>query len=191
MATEITVDREIRVKMADFSRCTVLTESGESIEVRTFWEKAPAIFIFLRHFACEACRRHAVEVWENRKLYEEKGAIIRFIGNGDARFLADFKKLHRMQESNFYTDPSLKTFLAAGFKKGFWIDPGAMHTRSEFLYKALKFSANKENTGSGNVWQLGGVLVVRPGGVPVYQFTSLTMDHLPPRSDIPSMNGRS
>lgn len=178
-------DTKIVVDIESFKLCTVMKEDGEVISIRSLWEHQPAIFVFLRHFACDACRRHALDVWENRKKYEEKGAKIHFIGNGSPHFLADFKKTFGLQEASFYTDPTLKTFRAAGFKKGFWIDPGTMHSRPEFLYKAIRFAARKENAGSGNVWQLGGVLVVCPGAVPTYQFTSLTMGHFPPINDVP------
>lgn len=178
-------DVQITVDMNKLKMCSVLKENGEAVSIRSLWEHQPAIFVFLRHYACDACRRHAVDVWENRKKYEEKGAKIHFIGNGSPHFMAEFKKTFGLQEASFFTDPSLKTFSAAGFKRGFWIDPGQMHTRPEFLYLALKFIARTENSGSGNVWQLGGVLAVRPGGIPTYQFTSLSMGHFPPVNDIP------
>lgn len=59
-----------------------------------------------------------------------------------------------------------------------------MHSRAEFLCKTLHFAAFKENAGYGNVLQLGGVLVVKPGGKAKYQFTSLTMGHFPPVLEI-------
>lgn len=170
--------------MATLSMCTLLNENGDTIAIRSLWEKQPAILVFLRHFACDACRRHAVEVWENRELYQEKGARIHFIGNGNVHFMKDFKKTFGLDQASFFTDPTLKTFNAAGFKKGFWIDPGDMHTRPEFLYKALRHTLKKSNAESGNIWQLGGILVVRPGSVAAYQFISLSMGHFPPTSDV-------
>ncbi len=180
-------DHQIHVDMKEFSMCTVTKENGDVISIRSLWEKQPAIFVFLRHFACDACRQHAVEVWENREKYENKGARIHFIGNGTAHFLSIFKNTFGLQEASFFTDPTLRTFRAAGFKKGFWIDPGEMHSRPDFLYQAIRFGLRKENAGKGNVWQLGGVLAVRPGGIPTYQFTSLTMGHFPPVTDVPAI----
>lgn len=177
-------DTHINVDIDEFKMCTVLNETGTSIPIRSLWEKQPAILVFLRHFACDACRRHAVEVWENRHKYQQHGAQIHFIGNGSPSCMVAFKKKYNLQEASFFTDPTLETFKAAGFKRGFWIDPGTMHTRQEFLYKALKFSLAKENADYGNVWQLGGVLVIKPGGKPSYQFTSLTMGHFPSVNDL-------
>jgi peroxiredoxin len=182
-------DTSIHVDMDEFKMCTVLDETGRSNPLRSLWEKQPAIFIFLRHFGCDACRRHALEVWDNREKYQQKGAKLHFIGNGNPECLADFKEKYNLQQASFFTDPSLKSFKAAGYKKGFWIDPGTMHTRQEFLYKALKFISAKENIKYGNVWQLGGVLAIKPGGIPTYQFTSLTMGHFPPINDISLITG--
>ncbi|MBO9666041.1 MAG: redoxin domain-containing protein [Bdellovibrio sp.] len=182
-------DNSIQVDIGELKMCTVLNETGAAIPLRSLWEKQPAIFIFLRHFGCDACRRHALEVWDNRAKYEQKGARLHFIGNGNPECMVDFKKTYNLQEASFFTDPSQKSFKAAGFKRGFWIDPGTMHTRQEFLYKALKFTSSRENAKYGNVWQLGGVLVIKPGGVPAYQFTSLTMGHFPPVKDISLISG--
>lgn len=182
-------ETKIIVELEEFKKCFVLRENGESVALNSLWVEHPAIFVFLRHFGCDACRRHAVDVWGNRQKYEEKGAHIHFIGNGSPAVLAEFKSKHKLEGASFFTDPTLRSFQAAGFRRGFWIDPGDMHTRAEFLYKALRFAAKQENAGSGNVWQLGGVLVIRPGDQVSYQFTSLTMGHFPPASDIPVISG--
>ncbi len=184
---ETIADKEIHVDMREFSDCPLLTDKGVAIKAKSLWEKQPAIFVFLRHFACDACRKHALEVWKNRAMYEGRGAAIHFVGNGTPIFLLEFKEKYKMQSASFFTDPSLRAFRAVGFRKGFWIDPGSMHTRPEFLYKAIRFASKNENAGYGNVWQLGGVLAVKPGGIPTYQFTSLTMGHFPPASDVDSM----
>ena len=167
------------------STCSVLDEDGNKIQLRTLWEKQPAILIFLRHFACDACRKHAVEVWEQRKMYEGKGARIHFIGNGAPHFMKQFKEQYGLEDASFFTDPTLNTFNAAGFRRGFWIDPGEMHSRSEFLWLATRYAMRK--TGSGNVWQLGGVLVICPGGVVKYQFISQMMGEFAPSTDIPKI----
>ena len=178
-------DNKIYADSFRLSLCSVLDEKGKSVALRTLWENQPAIFIFLRHFACDACRAHAVQVWEQRKIYESKGAKIHFIGNGSPRFMADFKQTFDLQVASFFTDPTLETFSAAGFRKGFWIDPGEMHSRGEFLRMAIPYSLRR--TGSGNVWQLGGVLAVCPGAKITYQFTSQMMGEFAPSNDIPKV----
>lgn len=176
---------DINVDMNQLSECSVVRPDGTHCMIKTLWEKSPAILVFLRHFACGACRQHALDVWNNRAAYEVHGATIHFIGNGELNHMIEFQKLHGLEKASFFTDTSLKVFNAAGFRRGFWIDPGEMHTRSEFLWLAVRYQMRK--TGSGNIWQLGGVLAVCPGGKATYQFTSQTMGHFPPINDIPKM----
>jgi peroxiredoxin len=182
-------DNKIHVDMSKLSQCVLLNADGTKHVASSLWEHAPAILVFLRHFACDACRRHATEVWEKRDLYQVNGAKIHFVGNGDRAYMVEFQKKFGLQEASFFTDPTLKAFDAAGFRRGFWIDPGEMHRRGEFLWLAVRHQMRQ--TGSGNVWQLGGILAVCPGGRPTYQFTSQTMGHFPPADDIPKMHSRS
>ena len=174
-------DRTIKVNMKELSNCTILNEDSSAIPIRTLWEKQPTILVFLRHFGCDACRVHALEVWKNREAYLAKGATLHFIGNGTPHFMNQFKKEFGLQHASFFTDPTLKTFKAAGFKRGFWIDPGQMHSRTEFLRLAIAHRI--QNAEQGNAWQLGGVLAICPGGKPTYQFTSQMMGDFPPVAD--------
>lgn len=174
-------DNKIRANMIMLPNCNLIKEDGSILPLHSLWKERTAILVFLRHFACDACRKHAVEVWNNREVYRAKGAEIHFIGNGPAQFIKTFKEDHKLQGASFYTDPSLKSFHAAGFKKGFWISPGAMHSRPEFLRLALNYQL--KGSSHGNVWQLGGVLVVKPDGTVPYQFTSQAMGDFAPTTD--------
>lgn len=176
-------ERKIIADMDLLRKAEVLDKAGNKIKLRDLWAEAPAVFVFLRHFGCEACRKHATEVWKLKDHLQAKGAKIHFIGNGTPHFLNVFVEENNMSEASFYTDPSLASFKAAGFRKGFWIDPGEMHSRGEFLWLAINFQI-KHGHEEGNVWQLGGVLVVGKDGNPIYQFTSQMMGHFPPIDDI-------
>ena len=179
-------DRNFTVDIRALTICDLLNEAGQVVPIRSLWEQQPVILIFLRHFACDACRLHALEVWENRALYEAKGAKIHFIGNGAAHFIHSFKQQYNLDGASFFTDPTLKTFKAAGFRKGFWINAGEMMSRSKFLVAAVRQELRR--TGEGNVWQLGGVLAVKPGGKVTYQYTSQMIGDFPPSSDVPKMS---
>lgn len=179
-------DNSIVANMKELSKCNLLNADGKEIPARFLWESQPAILIFLRHFACQACQAHAVEVWKQRKQYESKGALLHFIGNGAPHFINSFKQQNGLDEASFFTDPSLKAFRAAGFRKGFWIDPGEMHSRGEFIWLAIRYQMKMTN--EGNVWQLGGVLVISPQAEVKYQFISQAMGDFPPMEDIPTLN---
>lgn len=176
---------KIIADVTKLSECSVLDENGKSILMKSFWQVRPAILIFLRHFACKACQKHAVEVWQNRADYASKGADLIFIGNGSSYFVKIFKEQNGLNGAQLYTDPSLKSFAAAGFRKGFWIDPGEMHSRTDFLYQAVRYQMRMTN--EGNVWQLGGVLAICPGDKIKYQFTSQALGDFPPSMDVPNV----
>lgn len=163
-----------------------LDESGGAVPVESLWDKSPAILIFLRHFACEICQKHAMDVWSNRAMYEAKGAKIHFISNGSAHFISEFKKLLGIENASVFTDPTMKTFDAAGFKRGFWMDPGEYMRRVPFLIATIRYEMRR--TGKGNVWQLGGVIAVKPGGKITYQYTSQMLGDFPPPNDVPKMS---
>ncbi len=175
-------DTKIKADSDELAQCYLKDENDNVIVARELWKDHTAVLVFLRHFACAACRFHAEEVWADRAKYESKGAKISFIGVGDTHFIKKFKEQVGITDAPIYTDPSLKIFDAAGFKRGFWIDPGNMHTRPEFISLAIQHTMKK--TGSGNVWQLGGILVIKPSGNIVYQYTSQTMDDVPPNKDV-------
>ncbi|MBC7740908.1 MAG: redoxin domain-containing protein [Bdellovibrionaceae bacterium] len=177
-------NRKLIVNIEDLSKCLLTKEDDSKVSVRSLWQRQTAILIFLRHYACEACRLHAFEVWEKKEAYQKNGARIHFIGNGESNYIKGFKEKLGIQDASFFTDPKLDSFKAAGFKRGFWISPGKMHSRAEFLMLALKHKDQLHAAGSGNIWQLGGVLVINPQGQPIYQFTSQAMGDFQPANDI-------
>ena len=79
------------VDLQTLEKVLLYDEEGEVFRTGLFWEKRPAILIFLRHFGCIACRAHAKDVWRNKEKYEAKGAQIFFIGNGKPQMIKAFK----------------------------------------------------------------------------------------------------
>lgn len=176
-------DRGITADIKKLSACELLDEAGQPVPVSSLWEKQPAILIFLRHFACDVCQPYALEVWKNRAVYEAKGAKLHFISNGSPHFIKEFKKLLGLESASVFTDPTMKSFTAAGFRRGFWIDPGEYMRRVPFLMAAIRHEMRR--TGQGSVWQLGGVVAVKPGGKVTYQYTSQMLGDFPPANDVP------
>ena len=179
---QIVADTKIRADVSSLAKCYVMDENEQITLLGDLWKQDTVLLVFLRHFACAACRAHVRQILENKESFESKGVKIYFIGNGTPHFMRGFKEQFNLQEARIFTDPSLKSFDAAGFKRGFWIDPGNMHTRPEFITQAIFHTMKK--TGSGNVWQLGGILAIQAGGKIKYQYTSQTMDDHPPSKDI-------
>lgn len=170
-----------------FANCTVLDSENRNIRLALLWQKQPVIFIFLRHFACLACRAHAIQVWEKRESYEKTGAKLVFIGNGDARYIKNFQEELGLTKALVLTDPSLESFSAAGFQKGFFalVQPKSAINALKLLKDGHKQSA--PSTSGGSHWQLGGVIAISPQGRVLYQFISEAFGDFPPESDTATM----
>lgn len=169
---------ESAIDLYNLSKCNVLDESGTTIEAGRLWQDSKAVLVFLRHFACIACRAHAVQVWEHREIYEKNNSKLVFIGNGSPRYIEGFKKSLGLEESTIYTDPSLTTFRFAGLRRGFrsLVSIGSIKN-AVALYK----QGHRQNQlqAQGDHWQLGGVLVITPKNEIAFHFVSKSLGDLP------------
>ncbi len=178
-------ENQAQVDLLALSKCKLIDEDGQFVEMYDLWKNQIAIFIFLRHFGCIFCRKHAVEIWSKREQYEKGGAKIYFVGNGARFMIKSFKEDLGIQDAPVYTDPSLVSFRASGFKRGFL---AALGPRA--VANAIKAVAEGHAQGGmyqkdqGDLWQLGGILVVKPEGKVGYHFISSAAGDYSPENDI-------
>ena len=167
-----------KVDNVSLANCPVETSDGAKIKLGQLWQKKPVIFVFLRHFACIACRAHAKQVWQRREEYEKIGSLV-FIANGEAEYIEHFRENLGLEGALILTDPSLQSFRAAGFHHGFryivqiptlvnvWKMTKQGHKQVSYTKKA------------GTHWQLGGLLVVNMAGQVTYQYVSESLGDFP------------
>lgn len=173
-----------QIQNIELAGSVVYGEVGQPVPLAQLWQAQPVILIFLRHFSSIACRAHAREVWSARHEYERSGAKIVFIGCGTPENIVRFKMEMGLIRAEVYTDPGLKVFAQAGFKRGFL---SAMGPRSALNFARLSwqgFRHHEYRQSCGDRLQLGGVLLVMPGGIVRYKFTSTALGHFPPASDL-------
>lgn len=114
------------------------------------------------------CREQAVQLHRERERVRGKGAELVFVGNGNRHFAQAFKDAYGLDEP-LYVDTRLAAYTALGMKRGIlraFSLGGAAST-----WRALRSGARQGLT-RGDGWQLGGVLVVRPGGQVAYEYLS-------------------
>ncbi len=171
------------ISIITFANSIVLDEQGNSIKMMSLWQKQTIIFIFLRHFGCLTCRGHAKQIWSDRQKYEVNGSKIIFVGNGAPHYIQHFKEDLGLEDATIYTDPSLQSFYAAGFKRGFIVSfgPRAIANGLKAFANGARQSFDKD---TGNLWQLGGVLVIKTNGEVAYQFISEVMGDYAPENDV-------
>jgi peroxiredoxin len=177
----------IQIDSARLGRCVVKDETGKEVRLGGSWTEKPAILVFLRHFACIACRAHAAQVWHEREKYEQNGAKIVFVGNGSPDYIQKFKVDLGINDAVIVTDPTLRSFWIAGFKRGFLASLGPTSIKNGIGLFAKGHSQKMPSKASGDLWQLGGVIVVRADGRVTYQYISQATGDFPPEKDIVTM----
>lgn len=178
MATKSTLD------LPALSQCALFDESGKKILAGSLWKERTVVFVFIRHFACLACRAHVQKVWQERSAYEKSGAEIVFVGNGSPSFIKIFKEDLGVSGAKIFTDPSLKSFDACGFKRGMVsaLGPKSVLNVSKLLLQGHRQGPMSAET--GDLWQLGGVVVVKPNNKVAYHFISQATGDFPSLEDV-------
>ncbi len=176
-SSEPTVNIEI------LGNCIVTGPTGQQIKVEQLWHSQTAVIVFLRHFGCIACRSHALQVWAARDQFMATGAKIVFIGNGQHTYIEKFREDLGLTGALILTDPSLLSFQAAGFRHGFF---ALVQPKSVINLVKLAIAGEKNqpaNSETGTNWQLGGIVVVKPGGKVTYHYISEALGDYPPAND--------
>lgn len=161
-----------KVDIELLSKAEILDENSKKVKMGDLWRSDKALFVFLRHFACIACRAHAVKIWADREKYLEQGTKIIFVSNGAPNFIRGFKEDLKLEKAPVYTDPSLETFRICEFKRGAM---AALGPKS--ILNAAKLLAEGHRQGSmagdvGDYWQLGGVIEIHPGNKLAFHYVS-------------------
>jgi peroxiredoxin len=171
------------IDLYHFARCRLIADNGESVEAGDLWRDSKVMFVFLRHFACIACRAHAKQIWEKREAYEKSNTRVVFVGNGLPIYAAEFRKDMELEGIALYTDPTLESFRHCGFKRGFLNLVSAksvMNAGKLFLQGHRQSSLD---TKGGDHWQLGGVVVINPDNTVGFHFISEALGDFPPSKD--------
>lgn len=173
-----------KVNLVQLANCELMDGAGASRKFGTLWKTQTCVFVFLRHFACITCRAHATQVWNERSKFESKGTKLYFIGNGKPEFIEGFKQDLGLSDADVFTDPSLISFQAAGFHRGFFRTNSLASYRDVKKYKSLGHENGKFEKGVGDIWQLGGLLAVKPSGEVVYHFIAESIGDFPAEDEI-------
>jgi hypothetical protein len=176
------------VDILNFSNAIVYHESGAATELYKLWQRKTTVFVFLRHFACIACRAHATQVWGRKNDFEAKNTQLIFVGNGSPDFVNKFKEDMNLTGAAIFTDPTLGVFQSAGFRKGFIaaLGPQSIINGVKLLGEGYKQGIPSKEAGS--IWQLGGTVAVRQDGKILYQYIEEAMGDFSPETDEAALN---
>jgi hypothetical protein len=127
------------------------------------------------------CREQAVQLHRERGTIRKRGAELIFVGNGNRHFAAAFKKDYGI-EAPLYLDTSRDAYRALEMKRSVTGTIASLATWKSGV-RALR-SGFRQGTVQGDAFQLGGVLVVRPGGRLVYRYLSGSAGDHPPVPEV-------
>ena len=109
-----------------------------------------------------------------------RGAELVIVGNGAPSFAAAFREDYEL-DCPLLVDPELRAYRAAGLRRG---RVEALSPRMPWnAIRALR-AGSRQGTVQGDVWQLGGVFVIRPDGRLTYRHASREAGDHPPIGDI-------
>src|SRR5512139_805126 len=114
------------------------------------------------------CREQVAQLRDALPEIRARGAELVIVGNGAPHFAAAFREDFAL-DGPLLVDPELRAYRAAGLRRG----------RVEILSPRLPLhairalrSGARQGAVQGDAWQLGGVFVIRPGGVLAFRHVS-------------------
>jgi peroxiredoxin len=122
------------------------------------------------------CREQAVQLHREKDRIHAAGAELVMVGNGNRHFAAGFVKDLGLTIP-LYVDTKRDAYKALGFKRS--LTSLMTPTTLANAARALK-SGFRQGKTQGDAVQLGGVLVVRPGGEVVFRYASDAPGDHPP-----------
>ena len=108
-------------KQLNFNRnapdLTLLTPSGESIQLSSLWAQRPLLLAFTRHFGCTQCKEMLEELVTGRENIEKAGLGIAVIMQGTPEATAVFAQKYA-PGLLCLSDPERKAYQAYGLERG-------------------------------------------------------------------------
>jgi hypothetical protein len=123
-----------------------------------------------------------VQLHRDRDAFEQAGVELAVIGQGTPRHAQAFKEDHDL-DFTLLVDPKRRTYKAAGAKVGSVSELVGPQVALRGL-RAVARESVVQGRPIGNVAQLGGVLVVAPGGEIVWSHLSDNAGDNPPNSAV-------
>jgi peroxiredoxin len=126
------------------------------------------------------CREQAVQLHRVKDRIQARGATLVFVGNGNRHFAKAFADQFELDEP-LYVDTKLEAYKALAFKRGL-LHLADLQTPAR-MARALK-AGFRQGITRGDTMQLGGVMVVRPGGRVAYRYVGRVPGDHPPVDEV-------
>jgi peroxiredoxin len=137
---------------------------GKEVRLGDLWSDEPVALVWVRHYGCVHCRSHAVELEGARADFDAAGVRVVLVGQATPRQAAHFRRRLDI-DLPVLADESRESYKAAGAKVATTGELLGPRSVSAGLRKTFE-SRGKVHQGRiiGHPAQLGGAMVVAPGG---------------------------
>jgi len=138
--------------------------SAHEATLSDYWVREPAVVVFLRYFGCPFCQAQVVQLRDDRKLFEELGAGIVLIGQGEPADAAAFTE--RMQQPfECLVDPDRSAYRAYGLVRATTSQILTPQVALPFLRANLRRQTQQKGLQGGSFLQMPGTFVIDTDGV--------------------------
>jgi peroxiredoxin len=138
--------------------------AAQEAVLSSYWRREPAVVVFLRYFGCPFCQAQVVQLGDDRKLFDDAGAGIVLIGQGEPSDAVAFTE--RLQQPfECLVDPDRSAYRAYGLMRA---TPSQILTPQialPFLRANLHRQFQQRGLQGGSFLQMPGTFVVGTDGV--------------------------
>ncbi len=164
---------------ASLENIEVLDPAGRPVRMPALWQDRPTVIALTRHFGCIFCHEQVAELRDAEREFEQLGAGLAVIGNGNPAHAKYFEERNGLQ-GRVYTDPARLVYRALGMRHG--VGTSFNPRMLKHAWRAYK-AGHRQTKTLGDPWQQGGTLVVSTDGEIAYTHVSKTAgDHAPVHS---------
>jgi peroxiredoxin len=143
---------------------SLLDMAARQAALSTFWRREPAVVVFLRYFGCPFCQAQVVQLRDDRKLFDDVGAGVVLIGQGDPTEAAAFTE--RMnQPFECLVDPTRSAYRAYGLGRGTPAQVVGPRVALPFLRANIHPETMQRGMHGGAFMQMPGTFVIDTEGV--------------------------
>ena len=143
---------------------SLLDMAAREASLSDFWQREPAVVVFLRYFGCPFCQAQVVQLRDDREKFEEAGAGIVLIGQGTPSEAVAFTE--RMdQPFDCLVDPYRSAYRAYGLAKARPSQVAGPRVAMPFLRANLHRKTMQRGLHGGSFMQMPGTFVVDTEGL--------------------------
>lgn len=157
---------------------TLLTISGDPVQLSSLWAEKPLLLAFTRHFGCTQCKEMLDELVAGKEKIEQAGLNIAVVMQGTPAETAKFAKRYAPGLLSL-SDPERKAYQAYGMERGSlfqtFLNPKVWSAVSNARKKG--FEVEPPPTGQDAMQMSGTFIISRAGRIQLPYYYDHIADH--------------